>query len=305
VAESAALVAHERSRLRTCCRFDLARLRTAIKPFRLHWFPTLRSTNDHAAALRERGTLYAPSVVLTGRQTAGRGRGMHSWWSAAGCLTVTFVLPIEEAVQPHQLPLLAGIAVRRAVEKLLLKPEVQAFGARPSSAGLSPTVQEAAGNGRAPKKAAPVDVQLKWPNDVLCDGRKLGGLLCERVRRADLVGLGLNVNLDPADTPADIRNRVTSLCAIARRAFDMTNVLARVTTELHQIIQQLPQTPFPSLLKEYDQHHALIGRQVSVFDAGDGRAITGKCEGLDAMGRLLLRDGRTLCRVIAGQVVAK
>src|SRR5688500_16338508 len=98
--------------------FDLARLRSALKPFRLHWFPTLRSTNDHASVLRERGTLYAPAVVLAGRQTAGRGRGSHRWWSAGGCLTVTFVLPADAAVAPHQVPLLAGLAVRRAAAGL-------------------------------------------------------------------------------------------------------------------------------------------------------------------------------------------
>src|SRR5436309_1660093 len=55
--------------------FDLARLRVGIKPFKLHWFPRLRSTNDHAAELRRRKELFAPAAVLTGRQLAGRGRG--------------------------------------------------------------------------------------------------------------------------------------------------------------------------------------------------------------------------------------
>ena len=82
--------------------FDLSRLRTQIKPFRLHWFPRLRSTNDHAAALRKRGELFAPAMVLTGCQLAGRGRGSHTWWSGPGCLTVTFVIPIEEHLAPHQ-----------------------------------------------------------------------------------------------------------------------------------------------------------------------------------------------------------
>ena len=79
--------------------YDLKRLRAALKPFRLHWSPTLRSTNDHAAEVRRRGELYAPAVVLTGRQTAGRGRGAHVWWSGPGCITVTFVLPVPPVVE--------------------------------------------------------------------------------------------------------------------------------------------------------------------------------------------------------------
>ena len=250
---------------------ELTRLRDAIKPCRLHWFPTLRSTNDHAAAMRERGTLFAPAVVLTGRQTAGRGRGAHGWWSAGGGLTVTFVLPTDDAVAPHQVPLMAGLAVRRAAARV----------------------------------AGGAAVQLKWPNDLLFDGRKLGGLLCERVRKADLVGLGLNVNVDPSDAPPDIRDRVTSLRAIVGRPLDMTNVLVAVAAELREVFHRLPEKPFPALLREYDEHHALLGRLVTVLDAGDGRAVSGKCEGLDEMGRLLLRDRGKLHHVIAGQVVAR
>jgi BirA family biotin operon repressor/biotin-[acetyl-CoA-carboxylase] ligase len=77
-------------------------------------------------------------------------------------------------------------------------------------------------------------VRLKWPNDLLVDNRKLGGLLCERVRKADLVGLGLNVNVDPADAPPDIRDRVTSLRAIVGRPLDMTDVLVAVAAELRR-----------------------------------------------------------------------
>ena len=58
----------------SCC-FDIARLRASIKPLRLYWFPRLRSTNDHAALLRQRRELFAPALVLTGKQSRGRGRG--------------------------------------------------------------------------------------------------------------------------------------------------------------------------------------------------------------------------------------
>lgn len=248
--------------------FDLARLRTSIKPFRLHWFPRLRSTNDHAAVLRKRGELYAPAMVLTGRQLAGRGRGSHAWWSGPGCLTVTFVLPVEEHLAPHQIPLLAGLAVRNAAAEI-------------------------AGDGR---------VSLKWPNDVLYDGRKLAGLLCERVHKADLVGLGLNVNLDPRRAPAGLRERITSLSTITGEPLDVTAALVTVARHLNATLRHRDERLFSHFLQEYDTHHALIGRRVSVIDNGDGAPATGRCEGLDSTGRLLLRDRKTLHRVVAGQV---
>jgi len=249
--------------------FNLAALRTQIKPFRLHWFPRLRSTNDHAAVLRKRGELYAPAMVLTGHQLAGRGRGSHTWWSTSGSITVTFVLPIETHLAPHQVPLLAGLAVRNATAEI-------------------------AGEQR---------IALKWPNDVLYDGRKLAGLLCERVHKADLVGLGLNVNLDPRKAPTALRERITSLSTIAGRSLDMTEALITVARHLNVTLLHRDERLFAESLRAYDAHHALIGRRVAVIDNGHGAPTTGKCEGLDSTGRLLLRDRqRTLHRIVAGQV---
>jgi BirA family biotin operon repressor/biotin-[acetyl-CoA-carboxylase] ligase len=253
--------------------FNLARLRSELRPFRLHWFPRLRSTNDHAAALRERGTLFAPAVVLAGHQIVGRGRGAHRWWSASGSLTITFVLPVDEAVEAHQVPLLAGLAVRQAAAKI--------------TGGDS--------------------IQLKWPNDLLFRDRKLAGLLCERVRKVDLIGVGLNVNNDPADAPTDIRQKITSLRQIAGgKSFDMTDIVIAIAAELRETMRRRTQHPFAAVLAEYDEHHALIGRRVSVLEPGNERAITGKCEGLDEIGRLRVRshDG-VVHRIIAGHVTAK
>ena len=249
--------------------FNLTALRSGIKPFRLHWFPRLRSTNDHAAVLRRRGELYAPAVVLAGHQFAGRGRGANAWWSARGCLTVTFVLPVEEQFAAHQIPLLAGLAVRNAAAELAGEPRVA----------------------------------LKWPNDVLYDGRKLAGLLCERVDKADLVGIGLNVNVDPRQAPAALRERITSLAAIGGTSLDMTQALVTVAKHLDASLRHRDGRPFAQVLREYDAHHALIGRRVSVSNGNGHDAPTaGRCEGLDSTGRLLLRDRKTLHRVVAGQV---
>jgi BirA family biotin operon repressor/biotin-[acetyl-CoA-carboxylase] ligase len=188
-------------------------------------------------------------------------------------LTVTFVFPIDESVSPHQLPLVAGLAVRNAVAELT--------------------------------RDAPI--QLKWPNDLLYDGRKLGGLLCERVHKADLVGLGLNANLDPRDAPPGLRDRVTSLSQITGAPHDLTGVLVTAARHLHKLCSRRAEFPFPTILKEYDAHHALIGRRVSVTAAGGngsiGEAVSGRCEGLDRMGRLLLRTrSQRLEHVISGQV---
>lgn len=249
-------------------RFRVRELRAALRPFRLHWFPTLRSTNEHAALMRRQGRLYAPAIVLAGRQTAGRGRGAHAWWSGAGCLTVTFVLPLDDQLLPHQIPLLAGLAVRNAAAELSGSPAVE----------------------------------LKWPNDLLYKTRKLGGLLCERIDKADLIGVGLNVNLDTRTAPPDLRGRITSLTEIADGPLDMTDALISITGHLHRMWSRGGAGhPFGALLREYDAHHALVGLRVSVVDGG-AETVTGRCEGLDGMGRLILRSRSALHRVVAGHV---
>jgi BirA family biotin operon repressor/biotin-[acetyl-CoA-carboxylase] ligase len=247
--------------------FDLQRLREKIRPLRLHWFPRLRSTNDHAAHLRRRGELFAPAIVLTGHQLAGRGRGSNTWWSGEGSLTVTFVFPADTTLQAHQIPLIAGVAVRNAVARL----------------------------------CGDANVQLKWPNDLLFGGKKLAGLLCERIDKIDLIGLGLNVNVNLAKIPKALRPRVVSMQAITGQTFDMTNVLIAVARQLHQIFSQRNENSFPAVLADYDRHHALAGRRVTVATAGEP-PITGTCTGLDNLGRLLLKNRLKTHHIIAGEV---
>lgn len=248
-------------------RFDLDRLRSSIKPFRLAWFARVGSTNDHAALLRRRGELFAPAIVLAGHQVKGRGRNSNTWWSDEGSITVTFALPVDEQLSPHQLPLIAGLAVRNAI---------------------------AAATGDD-------EIQLKWPNDLLYDGRKLAGLLCERVHKADLIGLGVNVN-SVTTPPPSIRARVVSLSQITGRELDKTDVLLAILKQLQRMLMRRSDQPFAGVLREYDRHHALIGRKVTINGMPDEPAISGTCTGLDSMGRLLVRTRTTLHRIIAGQV---
>jgi BirA family biotin operon repressor/biotin-[acetyl-CoA-carboxylase] ligase len=228
----------------------------------------LRSTNDHAAELRRRGELFAPAIVLTGNQIAGRGRGSNSWWSAKGSLTVTFVFPIEEHLSPHQIPLVAGLAVRDAAAEL----------------------------------AGDDSISLKWPNDVLHRNKKLAGLLCERINKIDLIGVGVNVNNDSRKAPRALRDQITSLSTVARHPFDLTDALAAIARHVHRAMSRRGDRLFAETLQHYDGHHALLGKRVTVVEAGSHQLITGRCLGLDSGGRLIVESGKLRHRVIAGEV---
>jgi BirA family biotin operon repressor/biotin-[acetyl-CoA-carboxylase] ligase len=218
--------------------------------------------------MRREGRLFAPALVLTANQTAGRGRGGNTWFSTAGVITVTFVLPVEEALAAHQLPLLAGLAVRHAAAELAAEPAIG----------------------------------LKWPNDLYHAGRKLAGLLCQRIEGVDLVGLGLNVNLQPLEVPAALRKRATSLSAVAGRKLDLTDSLLAVARHISQMTARWRDTPFAALLREYERHHILRAREVAVHVSSDQPPVVGVCEGLDEMGRLVVRGNAGRQALIAGHV---
>jgi BirA family biotin operon repressor/biotin-[acetyl-CoA-carboxylase] ligase len=181
------------------------------------------------------------------------------------------VLPIDEQISPHQLPLLAGLAVRSAAAEVT------------------------ADNG----------IDLKWPNDLLYGGKKIGGLLCERVQNVDLVGLGLNVNRVTGDVPRPLRGQAEWLSEILGGTLDLTNALVTVAAHLRRTLARGAEEPFASLLGEYDAHHALIGRRVTILGDHHQAPLTGRCEGLDQDGRLLITARGKIHRMISGRVMMR
>jgi BirA family biotin operon repressor/biotin-[acetyl-CoA-carboxylase] ligase len=253
--------------------YDLKKLRTGLGAMRLLYRPVLRSTQTHAMDLRRAGRLVAPCVVLAGQQTAGRGRGENQWYSSDGTMTATFVLPVDGQLEAHRLPLLAGLAVRRAAAMFSRQA-----------------------------------VELKWPNDLVVGQKKLAGLLCERIDGVDLIGVGLNVMTDLRGAPPEVRARAVSLTELAPAGMSMTTVLLMVSREIMGLLHAAEISP-AAMVQEYDRHHALVGRTVTVdtSPAGTpepGGMVSGVCEGLDGMGRLVLVQGDVRHRVISGQVVA-
>ena len=214
--------------------------------------------------MRRQGRLLAPSIVLTGRQTAGRGRGMNAWHSPRGVMTVTFVLPAHDTLPPQHVPLVAGLAVRDAVAS---------FGA--------------------------TDVGIKWPNDLWHDGKKLAGLLCERLDRVDLIGVGLNVSPDLAALPAAVRATSTSLAAIVGASIPIGDVLVAIAKALREGLTD-SRTSLAAVLPRLRRHDALAGLQVRVTDPQS--SLEGRAAGIDPQGRLLVENLAGMHRIVSGTV---
>ncbi|MFN4066288.1 MAG: biotin--[acetyl-CoA-carboxylase] ligase [Thermosynechococcus sp.] len=126
----------------------------------LVWLETCESTNTWA--LHHADQLYGGQVIYTQAQTRGRGQYNRTWQSPKGVLTASFILPQSPAIVAPSVQ--AGIAVMRALS------------------GLRPAVDR--------------HLQLKWPNDVMAQGKKLAGILCESRSPWLVVGVGLNRCVD-------------------------------------------------------------------------------------------------------------
>ena len=230
---------------------------------------TLASTNAEAltrARAGERGPLW----VVARRQTAGRGRRGNSWASPPGNLYATLLL--TDPALPDCAPQLSFVAV------LALHDAV---------AACAPALREA--------------LALKWPNDLLCRGAKLAGILIEGERAADAlavaIGIGVNCESYPSQTPYPATDLKGEGGAVAVEA-----LFEALTATIGQRLDQWRRgAGFPEIRADWIARAAGIG--------GDMRArlpdkeIIGRGEGLDEHGRLLLRlpDG-SLQTIAAGEV---
>ncbi|MBS7664180.1 bifunctional biotin--[acetyl-CoA-carboxylase] ligase/biotin operon repressor BirA [Pseudomonas lalucatii] len=222
--------------------------------------PSVDSTNSEA--LRQLSSQRQPPfVVLAERQTSGRGRRGRAWVSPfAENLYYSLVLRVEGGVrQLEGLSLVVGLALLRAIRAL----------------GV-----EQAG--------------LKWPNDLLVNGRKIAGILLELSGDpADVchvvIGIGVNVNMLPAES-LSIDQPWTSMRAELGCGVDRNELVGLLNEQLSAYLGRLRQEGFAKLLEEWQGNHLWQGRRV-VLTAGT-QQIEGVVRGVDSTGALrLLVDG--------------
>ncbi|MBI2513604.1 MAG: biotin--[acetyl-CoA-carboxylase] ligase [Opitutae bacterium] len=234
---------------------------------------TVDSTNSEAER-RLASDEPVPLVILARQQTRGRGRRGRAWHSAAnGNLYATFVWrPQLEPERLQDFTLWLGVSVCELVENFC--------------------------------KLAP---GLKWPNDLLLDGRKAGGMLTEARIDADQVrdlvfGLGLNVNGRAADLPVDLRRIATSLAEVTAAPLDLNKfaaaLIGRVGQAYAEFIDGSYRARFADLWHRYD---VLRGKPVTVIQGT--RTVRGTATGIDDEGSLIVRtDAGPTERFRAGEV---
>ena len=230
------------------------------------------STNDVIDKLARDGVKEGV-VVLAEAQSKGRGRLGRKWLSAAGKGLWLSVL-LRPALRPQaatQVTIMAATAVSRAIRR---------------QTGLAPAI--------------------KWPNDILLNGRKAVGILTElhgELDRIDylMVGIGVDVNLAPADFPPELRRMATSLRQELGSPVDRAELAAALVRELDADYQRISEGQFAALAGEWADQCVTLGKTVRI-QIGD-RVVQGRAESLDEDGALLVRTehGR-LERIVGGDV---
>jgi BirA family transcriptional regulator, biotin operon repressor / biotin---[acetyl-CoA-carboxylase] ligase len=247
------------------------RLRGSIFGKRIYHFFKTDSTNQVALELGHAGEPEG-AVIIAEEQTAGRGRAGHSWHSerAAGIYATILLRPRLAPVQAPLLTMMAGLSARAAVQ---------------AATGLS--------------------VDLKWPNDLVISGKKLGGILTEMHAeptqvRFVIVGIGINVNQQKF--PADLAGASTSLRMETGRMQSRLEVLVQFLRQFESDYKELLSEGSAGVVKRFEAASSYArGKRVRVTIGRE--SFTGVTAGLEETGLLRVkRDDGEITTVIAGDV---
>lgn len=246
-------------------------LRGTIFEGHLHHFYKIGSTNTSAMAAAAEG---APegTVFLAEEQTMGRGRGANSWQSprSTGIYTSAILRPALSPSQVLVLSLAAGLAVQAAIRQI----------------------------------DANVNVDLKWPNDVLIDGEKLCGILTEmnaEVTRVRYIVVGVGINVNQSSFPKELM--ATSLRLATGREWSRVELTAALLKSLDREYRDLIEDPTAqsSILRRFAENSSWV-RSKHVRIEENGSSFEGTTNGLDDRGFLQVQTSRGVQTVLSGTV---
>ena len=236
------------------------------------YFDDIASTNNEAKRLALQGAADG-TVVVSEAQGGGKGRLSRSWFSpkAKGIWFSTILRPDFLPQDAPKCTLLAAVSIVRAVRK---------FG---------------------------INVGIKWPNDILYNGKKLVGTLTEMNAEMErinyvVVGTGINVNIAPDDFPDEIKDIATSLSIIKGEKLSRQDLFREILTAMEDLYFDVQENGFSAMLDEWREYSVTLGQEVNVIGVGEHESFSGKAVDIDDDGALLINVSGTVRKVLAGDV---
>lgn len=240
----------------------------------VHFLETTESTNSVALELGRQGAA-SSTLVIAETQSKGRGRLNREWVSPKG-KGLYFSLIWRPELAPEDFPkitLAAGVAICKALEK-----------------------------------AARVSPKIKWPNDILLDDKKCGGLLTEAEGLSGnnkpfvVLGVGLNVTTPLSVFPEDLRSKVATLKEASGHDLLRGELLKIILQQVDSVLERLEKGGFPEILDDWHRRDAVLGKKLS-WVTPTGNIVTGVSLGPDDQGFLHIRDDQGMTHeVISGDV---
>ena len=248
-------------------------LDTEIIGKEMHYYPSVDSTNRVAKALAYHGAADG-TIVVAEEQENGKGRLERKYYSPRG-KGIWFSIILRPKFLPHDAPkctLMAAVAVAEAMNRFNLKAEI------------------------------------KWPNDILFDGRKLVGILTEITGEMGkityiVIGVGINVDIKRDEFPEELKNIAASLSEMGGVELSRVEFFRAVLEEFDKLYRKVKASGFEDEFNLWKKYNVTLGKNVRVISAGDGGEIfTGKAVDLNADGALIVETAQGLRTVYAGDV---
>ena len=234
------------------------------------YFDVTDSTNTQAKSLGE-GDAPNGTLVVAGKQESGRGRRGRSFESPAGTgIFMTLLLrPEIEPQNASMLTLVSALAVAKGIEHMVDLP-----------------------------------VQIKWPNDIVINGKKVCGILTEMSAQMDYVNyivIGIGINVGNEEFPEEIKDVATSIYLESGKHINRAMLIEKIWEEFEDYYELYEKTQdLSSLVKEYDSYLVNRGQKVRVLDSKE--PYEGKAMGITDRGELIVDTWEARRLVSAGEV---
>jgi BirA family biotin operon repressor/biotin-[acetyl-CoA-carboxylase] ligase len=241
----------------------------------IYYFPELKSTNIIAKekALHRAEGINEGTLIIAERQSAGKGRLGRKWFSPEGGIWLSVILYPQ--LPPFYIPRITLMTAVAAVKAI--------------------------------KMCTQIEPQIKWPNDILINEKKVCGILTEMSAELDIinwvvVGIGINTNIDLRDFPEDIQENTISLKEVSGKEISRVKLAQTFLQEFEKYYNKLKRKEFSSILREWKLCSHTLGRKIRV-DMRE-RIVSGEAVNITEEGALVLKkENGKLIKIISGTII--
>jgi len=215
--------------------------------YKIHYIDSVDSTNQHASKLIKKN-IEIPAIVITKNQIKGKGQRENKWFSSKN-KSLTFSIIINQNKKYEELlSLKVAIAIIEGI-----------------------------------KKNIDIYCDLKWPNDIMANNKKVGGILIENKKEKNVIGIGINVNESLKDINPIIKNKTTSLKIISNLSIKLEMLLADILNEFELYYYQLDNK---KIIKKWEKYCCHINKNIKFHE--NHKTLKGKFLGIKNNGNAII-----------------